>query len=110
MDLVLGEDGKPRTLETVRKDGGADDALLRKWFDETRSALDYLHKCGVVHRDVKLENILIDGDGRARLADFGVSRRCIRSLPFVTCFSCLHFTLSVQHLANGVVRNLVCLC
>ena len=74
MDLVLGEDGKPRTLETVRKDGGADDAQLRKWFDETRSALDYLHKCGVVHRDVKLENILIDGEGHARLADFGVSR------------------------------------
>lgn len=74
MDLVLGEDGKPRTLETVRKNGGIDDAQLRKWFDETRAALDYLHKCGVVHRDVKLENILIDGNGRARLADFGVSR------------------------------------
>ena len=74
MDLVLGEDGRPRTLETIRKNGGIDDAQLRKWFDETRAALDYLHKCGVVHRDVKLENILIDGDGLARLADFGVSR------------------------------------
>jgi len=74
MDLVLGADGKARTLESARKEGGVGDAQLRTWFAETKSALDYLHKCGVVHRDVKLENILIDRDGHARLADFGVSR------------------------------------
>ena len=74
MDLVLGADGKARTLENARKEGGIDDAQLRTWFAETKAALDYLHTCGVVHRDVKLENILIDKDGHARLADFGVSR------------------------------------
>ena len=74
MDLVLCADGKPRTLESVRQDGGIGDAQLRMWFDETKAALDYLHKCGVIHRDVKLENILIDNEGHARLADFGVSR------------------------------------
>ena len=74
MDIVLGADGKARTLEDVRKEGGVGDAQLRTWFAEAKSALDYLHKCGVVHRDVKLENILIDSDGHARLADFGVSR------------------------------------
>ena len=74
MDLVLDADGKARTLENARKEGGIGDAQLRTWFAETKSALDYLHRCGVVHRDVKLENILIDRDGHARLADFGVSR------------------------------------
>ena len=74
MDLVLGADGKARTLENARKEGGIGDAQLRTWFAETKAALDYLHTCGVVHRDVKLENILIDRDGHARLADFGVSR------------------------------------
>ena len=74
MDLVLGAAGCVQTLEDVRRSGGIDDARLRMWFDETKAALDYLHSCGVVHRDVKLENILIDSDGHARLADFGVSR------------------------------------
>ncbi|MBX3724693.1 MAG: protein kinase [Xanthomonadales bacterium] len=37
-------------------------------------ALEYIHAHGVVHRDVKPENVLFDSVGRARLADFGVSR------------------------------------
>ena len=74
MDLVVSSDGTPSTLEDVRRQGKVPDATLRQWFAETKEALDYLHKCGVVHRDVKLNNILIDVDGHARLADFGVSR------------------------------------
>ena len=72
MDLVLGADGESHTLANSGR--AATDAQLRTWFSEISGALSYLHKCGVVHRDVKLENILIDKDGHARLADFGVSR------------------------------------
>ncbi|MBU0984840.1 MAG: protein kinase [candidate division Zixibacteria bacterium] len=37
-------------------------------------ALDYAHKNGVIHRDIKPANILIDREGNARVADFGIAQ------------------------------------
>ncbi|KAM4737390.1 NUAK family SNF1-like kinase 1 [Anableps anableps] len=45
----------------------------RSIFRQIASAVHYCHKNGVVHRDLKLENILLDQDLNVKLADFGLS-------------------------------------
>ena len=51
-------------------------------------ALNYLHKNGVVHRDLKLENYIFTGpgkgEGQLKLIDFGLSRACIEGETMTT--------------------------
>lgn len=46
-------------------------------FKQIVKALVYLHENLIVHRDIKLENILLDGYGNLKIADFGVSKKLI---------------------------------
>lgn len=43
-------------------------------FIDVLQGLEFLHMKTVVHKDIKSDNILIAGDGRLKLADFGVSK------------------------------------
>jgi serine/threonine protein kinase len=58
----------------LKKDTRFDENRAKFYCAELVLALEYLHEQGVVYRDVKPENILIDSEGHIRLTDFGLSK------------------------------------
>lgn len=73
MNLVLDANGDSTTLADVAPDSYSDEDRWR-WLVSIASALDCIHAEGIVHRDVKLGNILVNGKNDALLVDFGISR------------------------------------
>ena len=73
MDLVLDPSGTPRTLAD-KEFVGADEDHVALWYDDLRDALAFIHAHGIIHRDVKLQNVLVGPDGHAVLSDFGVAK------------------------------------
>lgn len=52
-------------------------------------ALDYIHRQGVIHRDIKSSNVLLDDTGKCYLADFGIARDVSESTQLTTTGSVL---------------------
>ncbi len=60
--------------ELFRRDDRPGDGAVLRLMDDVLTALAHAHGRGVVHRDVKPANILVDAAGRGNLSDFGVAR------------------------------------
>lgn len=70
MQYVEGQSLK--SLMSLKKDFTSGEIV---WFiSQICSGLDYAHKHGIVHRDIKPGNILIDNNGKPYVADFGVAQ------------------------------------
>src|SRR5881394_2691878 len=59
--------------ERLRKDGAEEVGQTLEWLEQAATALDAAHRHGVVHRDVKPANLLLDRNGNVHVADFGIA-------------------------------------
>ena len=71
MEFVEGESLGDR----IQRAGPLPPAEAVRVVVEVAKALDYAHQQGLIHRDVKPDNILLTADGRARLTDFGLVKQ-----------------------------------
>jgi mitogen-activated protein kinase kinase kinase len=59
----------------LRKHGKFEEAIVSSLTRQTLAGLAYLHNEGILHRDLKADNILLDLDGTSKISDFGISKK-----------------------------------
>ncbi|KAG7202106.1 hypothetical protein KM043_004775 [Ampulex compressa] len=65
--------GGGELFSLVERLGSLPELVVRIYVGEIALAIDFLHNAGVVHRDLKATNVLLDKDGHAVLIDFGLA-------------------------------------
>ncbi len=69
MDFIRGEDLE----QIVEREGRIDEQRVLAWADQICDVLDYLHGKGLIYRDMKPSNVMIERDGGVKLVDFGIA-------------------------------------
>jgi serine/threonine protein kinase len=89
-------------VQRARRTGGFEEIRARFYSAELCLALDFLHQNGIVYRDLKLENILMDMKGHIVLTDFGLSKDNVADVTEATLQT---FCGTVEYMAPELVKG-----
>mgnify|MGYP000716488853 CR=1 FL=1 len=73
--LIMEDGGKLSLAGLLRKKNTIPEAQVKPIFKQVLEGIQHCHENKICHRDIKLENVLIDGSETVRLIDFGFSSR-----------------------------------
>lgn len=69
MEFVRGKD-----IQSLRNEGKLDLRTALNMISQVCDAIDYAHRRNIIHRDIKPANVIVDENGRTKVADFGLAK------------------------------------
>uniref|UniRef100_A0A182VTI3 Protein kinase domain-containing protein n=1 Tax=Anopheles minimus TaxID=112268 RepID=A0A182VTI3_9DIPT len=73
--IIMQYAEKGSLLHLIRRSRKLSEPRVRRYYRELLEGIRYIHSCGYAHRDIKLENIVLDANDQVKLIDFGFACR-----------------------------------
>ncbi|XP_067652632.1 testis-specific serine/threonine-protein kinase 4-like [Haliotis asinina] len=107
--MEISENGD--LLEHIRKRRVIEEKLAGRWMRNLLDGICYMHSKGIVHRDLKCENLLVDNNLELKVTDFGFAKRLFRTKGNEVVLSetyCGSYAYAPPEILKGVPYNPYC--
>nr|CAG8440603.1 8391_t:CDS:10 [Entrophospora candida] len=94
------------SIRTLMKSGRIEEKYISSITKEVLQALIYLHKCKIIHRDIKAANILLTAEGKVQLCDFGVAGQLTASSSKRTSFVGTPYWMAPEVIIEGATYDM----
>ncbi|CAG8755853.1 16140_t:CDS:10, partial [Dentiscutata erythropus] len=93
------------SIRTLLKAGAIEEKYISIITREVLLAISYLHKCKIIHRDIKAANILLTAEGKVQLCDFGVAGQLTASNAKRTSFVGTPYWMAPEVITEGAAYD-----